>query len=88
LIVETGSFQMRTMRAFLGSLATIALMSAPVLAKNSNAPPAEEKSAPSPCHMFQQGPDGNWIERPCEEVGAPAQPQPRPTGRGAETAGH
>jgi hypothetical protein len=79
---------MRTMRAFLVSLAALALTSAPALAKNSNAPPAEEKSAPSPCHSAQQGPDGSWIERPCEEVGAPAQPQPKPQDRGAEPASH
>jgi len=79
---------MRKAGVFLISLAALALMSAPVLAKNSNAPPAEEKSTPSPCHSAQQGPDGSWIERPCEEVGSPAQPQPRRQGRGAETAGH
>lgn len=77
---------MRTMRLLLGSLATLAVMTAPALAKNSNVQPPEENSAPSPCHTLQRGPDGNWIEIPCQEVGAPAQAQPRPTGRSAETA--
>jgi hypothetical protein len=75
---------MRTMQKLFSSLATLALLTAPVLAKNSNAQPPDEKSAASPCHTLQRGPDGAWIEIPCQEVGAPA--QPRPTGRGAETA--
>ena len=77
---------MRTMQKLFSSLAALALMTSPVLAKNSNTQPPDEKSAPSPCHTLQRGPDGAWIEIPCQEVGAPAQTQPRPTGRGAETA--
>ena len=77
---------MRTMQKLFSSLAALALMTSPVLAKNSNTQPPDEKSAASPCHTLQRGPDGAWIEIPCQEVGAPAQAQPRPTGRGAETA--
>jgi hypothetical protein len=84
-----GGFRMRTFSAFLGSIAALAILTAPVLAKNSHVqPPAEERSAPSPCHTMQKGPDGAWVEMPCQEVGAPAQPQPRPTGRSAESTGH
>src|ERR1700741_3559961 len=84
-----GEFQMRTFRAFLGSIATLAILTAPVLAKNSHVqPPVEERSAPPPCHRMQKGPDGAWIEMPCQEVAAPPQPQPRPTGRSAESSGH
>jgi len=80
---------MRTFSAFLGSITALAILTAPVLAKNSHVqPPTEEKSAPSPCHTMQKGADGAWIEMPCQEVGAPAQPQPRPTGRSAETTSH
>jgi hypothetical protein len=83
-----GEFQMRTFSALLGSIAALAILTTPVLAKHSQPQPAEEKSAPSPCHTMQKGPDGAWVEMPCQEVGAPAQPQPRPTGRSAESAGH
>jgi hypothetical protein len=75
---------MRTMQKLFSSLAALALMTSPVLAKNSNTQPPGEKSAASPCHTLQRGPDGAWIEIPCQEVGAPA--QTRPAGRGAETA--
>jgi hypothetical protein len=84
-----GALQMRTFSGFFGSIAALAILTAPVLAKNSHVqPPTEEKPAPSPCHTMQRGPDGAWIEMPCREMGAPAQPQPRPTGRSAESAGH
>jgi hypothetical protein len=79
---------MRKASAFLGSLAALAIMTAPVLAKSSTAPPAEDKSAPSQCHSLQQGPGGVWIEIPCQEVGSPAPAPPRPPGRSAETVSH
>ena len=80
---------MRKVGAFIGSLAALAIMTAPVLAKSSTAaPPAEDKSAPSQCHSLQQGPGGVWIEIPCQEVGSPAPAPPRPPGRSAETVGH
>jgi hypothetical protein len=79
---------MRTVRAFLGSLAAVALMTAPALAKSSNVQPTDEKPASSSCHSLQQGPDGAWIEIPCQELGSPARPQPKPAGRSAETTSH
>jgi len=79
---------MRKASAFLGSVAALALMTAPVLAKSSTAPPAEDKSAPSQCHSLQQGPGGAWIEIPCQEVGSPAPTQPKTPGRSAETVSH
>jgi hypothetical protein len=78
---------MRKVGAFLGSLAVLAIMTAPVLAKNSTAPQAEDKSAPSQCHSLQAGPNGVWIEIPCQEVGSPAAPPPKPP-RSAETVSH
>jgi len=78
---------MRTARVFLGSLAALALMTAPVLARDSNARPAEDRPATSSCHTMQRGADGEWISIPCEEIGTPAQPQPR-SARGAETENH
>jgi len=78
---------MRIVSAIIGSFIALAILTAPVLARNSNAQqPTDEKSAPSQCHSLQRAADGAWVEIPCEEVGAPAQPQPRPTGRSAETS--
>ena len=79
---------MRTVSAIIGSFVTLAILTTPVAAKNSNAQQPEEKSTPSQCHSLQRAADGAWVETPCQEVGAPAQPQPRPTGRSAETASH
>jgi hypothetical protein len=73
------------MQKLFGSLSALALLTAPALAKSSNVQP-DETSAPSPCHTLQRGPDGAWIEIPCQEVGAPARAQPRPAGHGAQTA--
>jgi hypothetical protein len=77
---------MRKVGAVLGSLAALAIMTAPVLAKSSTAPPTEDKPASSQCHSLQQGPGGAWIEIPCQEVGSPA--PPKPPGRSAETVSH
>ena len=79
---------MRTVSVILGSLTALAIVTAPVLARNSNTQQPDEKSAPSQCHSLQRAADGAWVEIPCQEAGAPAQPQPRPTGRSAETASH
>ena len=76
---------MRITAAFLASLSALAVMTAPVLAANSNASQSDEKSVSSPCHTMQRGPDGQWLSIPCQEVGSPAQPQPR-RGRGTETS--
>src|ERR1700692_3465932 len=60
-----GGFQMRTFSAFLGSIAALAILTAPVLAKNSHVqPPTEEKSAPAACHPMQQGAGGAWTGVP------------------------
>lgn len=79
---------MRKISAIVGSLAALALLTAPVLARNSDARPTDEKPILSSCHSLQPGPDGNWIEIPCQELGSPAQPPRKPEGRSAEQTGH
>jgi hypothetical protein len=69
---------------FTGSIAALAVLTAPALARNSNTqkiddPPASTASA-SPnssqaCHAYQQAPDGSWIPLPCQEPGATSQAQ-------------
>ena len=44
---------------FAGSIAALASMTAPVLAKHSDAPKADEPSAASPCSARQQAADGS-----------------------------
>ncbi len=78
---------MRTASLLLGSLAALAMMAAPALAKSVSFPPTEENTAPPACHTLQPDPDGVWVERPCQEMGGPA-PAPAKPARRAETAGH
>lgn len=67
---------MRIGLAVTGLLAALALQTAPALARNSDPRPAEDPSTPTQCHSLQPGPDGSWIEIPCQELGAPAPRKP------------
>jgi hypothetical protein len=79
---------MRIVHVFLASLAALAITTAPpALARNSNDPQTDSGPAPTHCHSLQAGPGGEWIEIPCQELGAPAQRPPKSSGRSAET-GH
>jgi hypothetical protein len=52
------------------------VLTAPVLAKNSNAQKGEDKStSSSSCSAYQQAPDGSWEPLPCKETGERSQPQ-------------
>ncbi|WP_213742784.1 hypothetical protein [Bradyrhizobium sp. dw_411] len=73
---------------FAGSIAALAILTAPALAKNSNTQKTDDTSAStvsSPCHAYQQAPDGSWNPVSCQEVGAPsqAQTQHRPASQGS-----
>ena len=62
---------MRIKRAiFAGSIAAMAAMTAPALAKNSTAQKTDEKPASSSCHAYQQAADGSWMQLPCQELGS------------------
>ena len=65
----------------LASLTTLALLTAPVLAKSPGAQKAEEKPDSSSCHSYVQNPDGSWTPIPCQEVGPPTQTQHKSRGR-------
>jgi hypothetical protein len=66
---------------FVGSIAALAGLTAPALAKNSNSPAnadanaqkVDDKPASAGCHAYQQAPDGSWIELPCQEAGPTSQ---------------
>lgn len=61
---------------FVASVAALLTLAAPGLAKNSETPKANEQGATSSsCHSYQQAADGSWTALPCQELGAPAQPQ-------------
>jgi hypothetical protein len=66
---------------FTGSIAALAVLTAPALAKNSNTQKVDDSStspassASSSCHAYQQGPDGSWNPVSCQELGGPAPAQ-------------
>jgi hypothetical protein len=57
------------------AFAVATMLTAPVLAKNSNAQKGEDKSTSSSCSAYQQAPDGSWEPLPCKETGERSQPQ-------------
>jgi hypothetical protein len=65
---------------FAGSIAALAVLATPVLAKNfdskaSNIQQSDAAPASAPCYSYEPKPDGSWTQLPCQEVGAarPAQ---------------
>jgi hypothetical protein len=62
---------------FTGSVAALAVLTAPVLAKNSSTQKIDDtsasSSASSSCHAYQQAPDGSWNPLPCQESGGASQ---------------
>src|ERR1700722_1160361 len=60
---------------FVGSIAVLAALASPALANgsspnshaNANAQAVEEAPGSSPCHAYQKGPDGSWVEMACHE---------------------
>jgi hypothetical protein len=57
-----------------GPMAALVLLTAPALARHSDAPKAGEQPASSSCSASQQTADGTWTQVPCQEVGSPSQP--------------
>ena len=59
---------------FFGSMAAMAVLAPPSLARNSEAQRGGDQStstSPSPsCHNYQQEADGSWKELPCRELGS------------------
>ncbi len=54
-----------------GSVAALAALATPVLAKHSDAAkPLEDTASSSPCYACQMGSDGQWKQLPCQEAGA------------------
>jgi hypothetical protein len=66
---------------FTGSIAALAVLTVPALAKNTHSQKIDDTStssaAPdsSSCHAYQQAPDGSWNPLPCQQLGAPSHAQ-------------
>ena len=68
---------MRMAKPTFIALAALALLATPVLAKNTKAQKAESDDTSPPCSSFQLGPDGNWAQLPCQELGTHSSSQHR-----------
>ena len=59
----------------LGAMVVVAMPAGRSFAKTSEAKTSEvpktadEPSSSSPCHAYEQGPDGSWRQVPCQEEG-------------------
>jgi hypothetical protein len=85
---EKGELFMRIKRAiFVGAVAALASLTAPVLAKNSDAK-SNDKSASSPCHAYETAADGSSVQLPCEELGPKAATQHKSATHGADQEAH
>ncbi|MCA6102435.1 MULTISPECIES: hypothetical protein [Bradyrhizobium] len=78
--------------AFAGSLAAVAAVATPALAKSTERQKADEKSTTtttsSGCQAYQQAADGTWNQLPCGEAGSNGATQHRPAAKGADDDEH
>jgi hypothetical protein len=76
---RAGERDMRIGNALLSASVSPAVLTAPALAKHSDAQKADDKSAsaPSACHAYERAADGSSIPIPCGEIGASGQAQPK-----------
>lgn len=78
---------------FVGIVAVLASLTAPALAKNSNArnsdaqTPAEPPTSSS-CSALQTTADGTWARLPCQELGSPQQPPRKSATRSSDRQTH
>ena len=64
---------------FAGSVAALAILTTPALAKQpDHAQKGDEKSSSPPCHSYELAADGSWTMLPCEEVGTPTHARRKP----------
>ena len=68
---------MQPARAAFLALAALVLLATPTVAGNTRAQKVETDDSTPSCHSYQLGPDGNWIELPCRELGTHSSSQYR-----------
>ena len=69
---------------FVGSMAALASLTAPALAKNFDVQKTGEQSTSSPCSAQQRTADGTWIQLPCRELGTPTPPASKSATRSSD----
>ena len=66
-----------TQGVFAVSVAALAALATPVLAKRYQPRMTDSKSSAPSCYAYQMAPNGSWTELPCVEAGAARQPEPK-----------
>jgi hypothetical protein len=69
----------------IGSLAALAVLTTPVLAKHPEAPQTDDKPASPTCNSYEQDANGDWKPVPCQE-GPEGATQRRPQPASADNA--
>ena len=69
---------------FTFAMAALVSLTAPALARTSDAKTTSEQPASSSCSALQQTADGTWARLPCQEVGSPKQTPRQSATRGSE----
>ncbi|MBU6457402.1 MAG: hypothetical protein KGQ48_07670 [Bradyrhizobium sp.] len=70
-------------RTLPAAIVVLAVAAAPALARTSEAAKSGIEMAPTPCHAYEQNPDGSWKELSCAENG----PAPAPARISSRTEG-
>jgi len=71
-----------------GSIAALAVLTTPVLARNADAQRTDDKSTSAPCTSYERILNGEWIPIPCQEVGPGGPTQHKPTTGSGDDAKH
>jgi hypothetical protein len=73
---------------FACSIAAFPVLTAPVLARNSDAQRTDGKSTAAPCTSYERVLNGEWKPIPCQEVGPGGPTQHKPSAGSADDATH
>jgi hypothetical protein len=77
---------MQMAKATFITLAALALLATSALAKDTKAQKTETEDASASCHSYRLGADGNWVQLPCQELGAHPSSQHRSPPKSHEEA--
>jgi hypothetical protein len=79
---------MRMAKPILITAASLALLATPVFAKNAKAPKADAEESSPTCSSYQADENGNWVPKPCQELGPHSSTEHRAPPKTHEQPGH
>lgn len=69
---------------FVGTMAALASLAVPALARHSEVQKTSEQTASQGCSAQQRSEDGTWTTIPCQELGSPDQAPRKSATRSSE----